>query len=291
MRMKPKAGGVLALVLAGWLAACGAPASTGGEDESQSLASASDYCVPVEEGSFYRVENGRLVAATEPQTVVVERIVEAPRSWTDAIEASFPDIGLPWLKLDARNVGAGVVTLTGLAPNEAAKQRALEAGEDAIKANEQGRSLLIVDGISVEGGGEAVGAALAELDESPSVASCQSAFSRVMDGRNVSFATGGAQISAESARLLDAATGVAILCKDHVIEIAGHTDSTGDAIANQRLSQDRANSVLEYLTERGVSADTLTARGYGESRPLDRGNTPAALTRNRRTEFIVRERL
>jgi outer membrane protein OmpA-like peptidoglycan-associated protein/Tol biopolymer transport system component len=51
------------------------------------------------------------------------------------------------------------------------------------------------------------------------------------------------------------------------IEIGGHTDTRGDADANQKLSEGRANSVRLYLIEQGIEAERLTAKGYGESQP------------------------
>lgn len=253
-------------------------------------AGAAVECVSIETGALLRWDGTKFVAAEAPEPVIIERVIEPDLSWTDSLEAGFPDLGFPWLGLDDRNVGADVITLTGLAPTASAKARALEAGEAAIKATAQGASMLVIDGISVEGGEEAVGAALGSLDAGASVGECQEAFVRVMDGRNVSFAMGGASIDSESARLLDAASAVATLCQDYEIEIGGHTDSVGNALNNQRLSERRAAAVRAYLIERGVPGEALVALGYGESALLDTGNTAAAHARNRRTEFTVRER-
>lgn len=272
------------------LAACGG----GGDDgpmpaaaPGQGAQAPNPDCVPVEEGTYFVVRDGRLAPASAPDPIVIER--EAPRSWAERLEDRFPDLGFPWLKLDARNASSGVVTLTGLAPTPEAKEAAFEAGEAAIKGVPEGRDLLIVDGISVEGGDEPVGAALGELDEGPTVQACQDAFTQVMQGRNVSFGFGGSRIDEQSARLLDAASGVAMLCQDYEIEIGGHTDKVGDAIRNQRLSENRAVAVRQYLIDRGVPPGSLRAVGYGEAELLDTSDTEAAHARNRRTEFTVRE--
>jgi len=275
--MRGIAANVSIMALAGALAACGGPGNGGGTQ-------ADEWCVPVEEGATFRVENGRLVA-----TDGANPLADAT-GWTGRVERQIAENGFGWLGLDDRNVGAGVLALTGTAPSAAAKAAGLEAGEAAIKSVPEGRDLLVIDGISVEGGDEAVGAALSELDRTPSAAECQNAFSRVMEGRNVSFSTAGAQIDTESARLLDAATGVAIICQDYEIEVAGHTDKRGDPIDNQRLSEARANAVRDYLIDRGVPAGTLSAAGYGAARLLDERDTEEAHRRNRRTEFILRER-
>lgn len=72
------------------------------------------------------------------------------------------------------------------------------------------------------------------------------------------------------------------------IEIAGHTDTTGDESPNQQLSQERADSVRAYLIDRGIEATSLTAIGYGESDPLVSPEvTEDDKATNRRIEFNV----
>ena len=66
------------------------------------------------------------------------------------------------------------------------------------------------------------------------------------------------------------------------IEIAGHTDSIGDAAYNQWLSEQRATSVKQHLVNLGVSAEQLTAVGFGESQPIDTNKTRAGRRHNRR---------
>lgn len=71
------------------------------------------------------------------------------------------------------------------------------------------------------------------------------------------------------------------------IELGGHTDNTGDAAANQLLSQQRAEVVLGYLTKAGIDASRVVARGYGSSRPKDTNDTEEGRMKNRRTEFTL----
>lgn len=72
------------------------------------------------------------------------------------------------------------------------------------------------------------------------------------------------------------------------VEIAGHADSTGPARANQKLSQERAESVRAYLISQGIAADRLTAKGYGESELLVKPETnDIDRERNRRVMFTV----
>ncbi len=69
-------------------------------------------------------------------------------------------------------------------------------------------------------------------------------------------------------------------------EIAGHTDSDGDDQSNLKLSQARAETVVNYLISKGISADRLVAKGYGESRPIEDNNTETGKQKNRRTEAV-----
>ena len=67
--------------------------------------------------------------------------------------------------------------------------------------------------------------------------------------------------------------------------IEGHTDSTGSAKINDKLSQDRANAVMNALIERGVNPENLVAKGFGSSQPVASNKTAAGKAQNRRTEI------
>jgi OOP family OmpA-OmpF porin len=67
--------------------------------------------------------------------------------------------------------------------------------------------------------------------------------------------------------------------------IEGHTDSTGSAKVNQKLSEDRANAVMNALIERGVNPENLVAKGFGSTVPVASNKTAAGKAQNRRTEI------
>lgn len=69
------------------------------------------------------------------------------------------------------------------------------------------------------------------------------------------------------------------------VEIQGHTCSIGTDAYNMGLSQRRANTVLNYLKKKGIDASRLTAKGFGESQPIDNNNTKEGRANNRRVEF------
>ena len=71
------------------------------------------------------------------------------------------------------------------------------------------------------------------------------------------------------------------------IELAGHTDNTGDAAANLTLSQQRADEARNYLVSKGVNSDRLSARGYGQVQPIADNNTEDGRQQNRRTEMRI----
>jgi outer membrane protein OmpA-like peptidoglycan-associated protein len=106
----------------------------------------------------------------------------------------------------------------------------------------------------------------------------------------VFFETGKAIIKPESFALLDE---VATTIRTHPeiakLEVAGHTDNQGSDSANLDLSQRRADSVRTYLVEHGVDPKTLTAVGYGETKPIDSNNTTAGRAKNRRVVFTILE--
>jgi OOP family OmpA-OmpF porin len=71
------------------------------------------------------------------------------------------------------------------------------------------------------------------------------------------------------------------------IEIAGHTDSKGTDEYNNTLSQGRSQAVVDYLASQGIDSGRLSAKGYGESKPIDTNDTPEGQANNRRVEFTV----
>jgi len=110
--------------------------------------------------------------------------------------------------------------------------------------------------------------------------------------QNVNFETGKADLLPESFAALDEVGGILIKWPQLKIEIGGHTDSRGTAAKNQILSEHRAQSVKDYLTNKfsGLDASQLSVRGYGFSKPLVRNTTALNMAKNRRVEFKVLNR-
>ena len=71
------------------------------------------------------------------------------------------------------------------------------------------------------------------------------------------------------------------------IEISGHTDNIGSASVNQKLSENRAKAVVDYLVDKGVAKDRLDYKGYGFTQPVATNDTEEGRQQNRRTEFKI----
>jgi outer membrane protein OmpA-like peptidoglycan-associated protein len=107
----------------------------------------------------------------------------------------------------------------------------------------------------------------------------------------VSFKPGTAELEPRSLPILDTVASTlqgepSIL----QVEVQSHTDERGDDDVNLKLSEQRAQVVMKYLVDKGVAQSRLTAQGYGETRPIDRTQTPAAWAKNERIAFLILKR-
>ncbi len=100
------------------------------------------------------------------------------------------------------------------------------------------------------------------------------------------FAIAKSTLRAGAGRLLDDVAAVLKRFPDWSLRIVVHTDASGDAETNQRLSQERADMIKAALVKRGISADKLMASGAGQTMPVASNNTAEGRTLNRRVELI-----
>ena len=103
--------------------------------------------------------------------------------------------------------------------------------------------------------------------------------------KTILFDTGKSSIKEQSAGVLNNIVEILQEYRYARFNIEGHTDSVGSAATNQRLSEERAGAVRNYLIENGVSSDRLVSRGYGEDRPIASNNTREGRRTNRRVEI------
>ena len=177
-------------------------------------------------------------------------------------------------------IGAGIGAVVGLI-----------SGDDAV---ERRQHALIGAGVGALAGG-AVGAyqdrqeaALrAELEGTGvSVTRIGDNITLNMPG-NITFATNSSDLSPAFFDVLNSVGTVLDEFDQTVVEVAGHTDSTGSDAYNQGLSERRAASVATYLRSRGVIAERLITVGMGESRPVADNSTDSGRQANRRVEITM----
>ena len=109
-----------------------------------------------------------------------------------------------------------------------------------------------------------------------------------LDALNTSdivFNKGDITLTDEAMRILDQVAITILNYPGQVVEIAGHTDSTGDALANLELSKERAIAVRDYLLGQNVPEGRLQPIGYGETKTVADNETREGQAANRRIEF------
>lgn len=115
---------------------------------------------------------------------------------------------------------------------------------------------------------------------------CEWGVSSVKVQANVSFADGGARITAEGRALLDeVAKCLEVVPPGTRVQVVGHSDNRGSEESRLRMSEKRAQSVARYLKKRGVPKDVLVISGVGHLEPLETNRTPAGRAQNRRVEI------
>lgn len=106
--------------------------------------------------------------------------------------------------------------------------------------------------------------------------------------RGIRFAVGSDRILPESTPTLEAIGRMMKSDPDLRLRVEGHTDNTGSAVANQRLSEKRAQAVVDYLVrETMITPSRLEAAGFGQARPAADNTTPEGRWTNRRVELVV----
>lgn len=192
-----------------------------------------------------------------------------PAEWLDKLIAALPELNAKGLKF-------------GFDGNKLSIDTSGLAEADRFTVSDKLRSLF--GGFEISGLWDRAAAALAGLKAGFSSGDLVKALNLM----NIYFDTGSASITRDSMETLtSAANAIKQAPAGTVIEVGGHTDNTGDAAANMTLSQQRADAVVAKLGELGVAAGTLTAKGYGQTKPRASNDTEEGKAQNRRIEFAV----
>jgi outer membrane protein OmpA-like peptidoglycan-associated protein len=103
------------------------------------------------------------------------------------------------------------------------------------------------------------------------------------------FPSGKSELTTDAKYVLAKLSGMLLVFPDMKLDIGGHTDSTGKADFNLKLSQQRAAAVRTFLTEMGVQPARIMARGYGSNQPVAPNDTPEGRSKNRRADILMTE--
>ncbi|MGH1489522.1 MAG: OmpA family protein [Acidimicrobiales bacterium] len=259
-------GAVVLVALAAWaLSQCGGSdvtdtvTSAAGDAVDSAEAVVDDAAETVEDAAEDAVETvedaAEEVAETVEETVAVD--------FQPGIDAAVATAGVAGVAgvID----GDGVVTLTGEAESDAAK----ETVEAAVRSAEGVTS--VTNQITVAAAAPAAGSTINDI----------------LDLDPITFAVNSAEITPEGQAVL--ANAVAFMTANPAlnVEIGGHTDSDGSDASNEALSQDRADSVKAFLVANEVDAERMTTKGYGETTPKVDNDTPENRAINRRIEFTI----
>ena len=104
---------------------------------------------------------------------------------------------------------------------------------------------------------------------------------------NVYFDVGKASLKPSSYKALNDLVEILKIKSEMAVEIQGHTDNVGRDEDNFKLSQERAAAVRQYLLAKGISAERVSAKGYGPSQPIADNSTEEGKAKNRRTSLKV----
>ncbi|HLK05434.1 MAG TPA: OmpA family protein [Candidatus Acidoferrum sp.] len=109
----------------------------------------------------------------------------------------------------------------------------------------------------------------------------------IVNMSDVLFDTGSYTLRPAAREKLAKISGIVLAHRGLTLQIEGHTDSVGGDDFNQRLSEQRAGSVLDFLAEQGVPASSMTSRGFGKTQPVASNDTTEGRQKNRRVELVV----
>jgi outer membrane protein OmpA-like peptidoglycan-associated protein len=109
----------------------------------------------------------------------------------------------------------------------------------------------------------------------------------IVNMSDVLFATGSYTLKPAARETMAKISGILLAHPGLTLQIEGYTDSVGSVDYNQQLSQQRADSVRDFLAAEGVAASSITAKGFGEANPVASNDTPEGRQHNRRVEIVV----
>lgn len=236
-----------------------------------------------------RTRDELIVDAAGPATPTVRLL---------ATELSPASISGTWAEGDATSLSVGIDGVTAVLGTDPvlrsggggnwtlALNQTLDPGSyDVVVTTKDGRGRISSDQTKFEIFVKGVEEATPVPDTAP--IDCQSEFNTLLTVEGIRFGSDDALLHEASLATIAKLASVAASCPDKMIEIGGHTDSTGSAEYNLALSEHRAVAVRDAMMAAGADGQRLIAKGYGESSPLANNGTEQGRTVNRRIEFKI----
>jgi general secretion pathway protein D len=208
-------------------------------------------------GWAFRSES-RQKEKTELVVLITPRVIDDPSEWSQirvGMQQAFTHLQLP-----ATSVAAATPVPAAIA------EKCADSDSDGV-CDEQDRCARTLPSAAVDPSGCEVGEVVL---------------------RGITFGLGDAELTPSDKLLLDSVAEILAERAESAVEIRGHTDNTGSAELNQRLSQQRAEAVRSYLISKGIAADRLTARGLGATAPIASNETEEGRAQNRRVTLEFR---
>ena len=198
---------------------------------------------------------------------------ELEMGWLQPVLALLPTMGLvDQVRLNVEGLAA---TLTGAVSGAPQRDAVLADAAAAI-----GSQLDLDAQLSVDAG--------PALEQSEEIQNLSARIAERLRVSKVNFDIGTANLTAAARGVLDAIAEDLGQASSVLVTVEGHTDNSGSIAFNSQLSQQRADAVVQYLISKGISAERLTAQGFGPRRPLATNTTPEGRSENRRVEFSLR---
>lgn len=196
---------------------------------------------------------------------VVDRLevggVVPPPNWTEYM-TKLLNPNLKQVRKGQMQVNGTQIALKGNVPNEAMRQQVVSDMATALNP-----TYTVDNGLVVAGG------------------SAQTVLDKTLSNRVVEFESGSATLTPVGQKILDEMAAAIKQIGTPKVQVIGHTDSSGNRLANIGLSLARANTVRAYLIDKGIPAESLSAVGSGPDHPVNSNDTAEGRAKNRRIEF------
>lgn len=194
--------------------------------------------------------------------------------------------GLSVLELPGMQVSDGIMTVMGRTSDQALADSIVSDISEAIEGLRIESEVAYIPPLEVQSGaGDAI---VEEVVTKEAIDQCEQRLDAQMEGKRIEFASSSALISENSSPILLSLLQELKDCPEVLIEVSGHTDSSGNNASNLVLSEQRAQAVVDYLVSAGVPESRLQARGYGSDQPVAGNETIEGRAENRRIEFNIK---